>query len=77
MPDLGLRKLSENWDVREAAYQVLLQEGGSLHRVAILEKIAEFGIVVIGKVPTDTLAAHMGRDARLISLGKGMWDIRR
>ena len=75
MPKLGLRTMSENWDVREAAYQVLLE--GPLHRKVIFERIAERGVRLLGRQLLNTLSAQMGRDARLMSLGKGVWGIRK
>lgn len=76
MPELGLRTISENWDIRNAAHEVLLQEGGSLHRNIILERMSQLGVTVVGKTPTNNLTAQMCRDARLISRGRGIWDIR-
>lgn len=70
MPDLGLRALRENWDIRDAAYHALLE--GSLHRRVIRERMAQHGT----RLSLNNLTRHMGRDARLRSFGKGVWGIR-
>lgn len=63
--------------IRNTAYDVLLEEGGPLHRRIILERIIERGVEVGGDSPLNNFGGHMSHDERFVSLdNRGTWDLR-
>ena len=61
--------------VREAVCNILRNTGYPLDRDSIFHALQTRGIEVGGKVPRQTLSAHMSNDPRIESLGEGQWGL--
>ena len=58
----------------EAVVDVLRREGPTHYR-DIYEKVAETGVIVVGKDPAAVLLARFSRDSRVHRVGSGTYDL--
>ena len=62
--------------LRDAAYNILKEEGRPLTRQVVFDKITHMGIDIPGQQPLNNVTAHMSNDARIESLGNNLWALR-
>ena len=61
--------------IREGIYRSLKAVGKPLRREVVYEDVLDMGIQVTGKNPMSNLSAHMSLDARIESVGGGLWGL--
>ena len=61
--------------LRNAISEILIAEGGPLHRRVIHSRLVESGVRIGGQDPVNNVGAHLSLDPRFRSIGDGVWDL--
>ncbi len=70
----GRRASTYAQELTDAICDTLLSER-PLHRIAILERVAERGIHVGGSKPVNSIGSYLSTDPRFKNCGRGMWTL--
>ena len=62
-------------NIRNVMAEILVAEGGPLHRREIYDRLVSKGVQIGGQRPINTMSAHLSLDTRFEGVGKGKWQL--